>query len=330
MGIDHLQLVVHHNLQNIPLALLMSGEKKYLVDEFSMAFSHSFQMTHLEYNNLQEANVRGFGVSDFSDHREKAIDPNPNMTDLLGVNQELQAVNNTEHDIIPEESLLTRANLQRYLEQEAAVAEVWKNADSIDNLMEALGIAREGLMTIEEFLKARYSIETAGQILHLATHGEFSFGAGYVVTPTTLLTLADILTFDFKELELVILRACRTGLGNQYNERGVAGAALTKGAESVLGSLWYINDVGTTAMVTAFYEVLEEMGLPKAQLLQQAQIAMKNGWITFENGYLVYKPDGDEERTVRSQLSPELAAMGDWIFTHPYYWSGFEMYGSGH
>lgn len=116
--------------------------------------------------------------------------------------------------------------------------------------------------------------EKQPQILHLATHGEFtglienSFIQAYdrVITPQELEKLLNL-----SEINLFTLSACQTSLGNDRSVLGLAGVAVRIGIPSVLGSLWSINDNTTVDLMRDFYSNYEQ-GLSKAEALRQAQI----------------------------------------------------------
>ena len=332
LGINHLQMVVDDEFQYIPFSALRNQENQYLIEEFSLAFSLSFQMTEFEHHDLREASVTALGESDFEQYENLAAASAENEL----VNTINKDGNNPEvlgSEPIPEERRFTRENLQQYLQENAgsAVNEVWKNAANIDNLLEAFQIARlEGYIGLRDLLETKYGIEEVIQILHITTHGEFRRNPEeqYLAMRTENLTLAEILSYDFEGLELVFFGACRTSVGNDENEHGIAGAVLNRGAESVVGSLWLVSDEGTFAMVKAFYEILEQEGLSKAQLLQKAQIAMLEGWIRFEDGYLVYEPNGQAENAIKIKNPRGVIPRSN--LDKPYYWSAFQMYGSGH
>ena len=62
-------------------------------------------------------------------------------------------------------------------------------------------------------------------------------------------------------LDLVVLSACRTILGDEDSELGFAGLALQAGARSAIGTLWYVDDVVTSAFFVQFYRFLDQ-GFP--------------------------------------------------------------------
>ncbi len=59
----------------------------------------------------------------------------------------------------------------------------------------------------------------------------------------------DGLNWRNPQVELLVLSACRTVLGDQA-ELGFGGLAVKSGAKSALGSLWYVDDGGTLALMS--------------------------------------------------------------------------------
>jgi CHAT domain-containing protein len=79
--------------------------------------------------------------------------------------------------------------------------------------------------------------------------------------------------------ELVTLSACRTGLGRMLHGEGIIGltrAFLYAGAESVVVSLWNVNDIATASLMKAFYKNLKQ-GLAKDDALRQAKLELLRG-----------------------------------------------------
>ncbi len=79
--------------------------------------------------------------------------------------------------------------------------------------------------------------------------------------------------------DLVTLSACRTGLGRVLYGEGIIGltrAFLYAGAESVVVSLWNVNDIATASLMKAFYKNLRQ-GLNKDDALRQAKLELLRG-----------------------------------------------------
>ncbi|MEQ8975513.1 MAG: CHAT domain-containing protein [Coleofasciculus sp. C1-SOL-03] len=162
-------------------------------------------------------------------------------------------------------------------------------------------------------------------ILHLATHGEFKSGKpenSYIQFWDTRLSLNQIrgLGLSNPPVELMVLSACRTALGDKEAELGFTGLAVQAGVKSALGSLWYVSDEATLGLMTTFYSQLKEVPI-KAEALRQAQLAMIRGEVRVENGQLV-----TPNQII--PLPPKLADLPDRELTHPYYWSAFTLVGS--
>jgi CHAT domain-containing protein len=92
-----------------------------------------------------------------------------------------------------------------------------------------------------------------------------------------ILTAEAIAGLNLDGLELAVLSACETGLGEVAGGEGVFGlqrAFHLAGARSVVASLWKIDDAATQALMQEFYHNLWEKKLPKLEALRRAQLAM--------------------------------------------------------
>lgn len=182
----------------------------------------------------------------------------------------------------------------------------------------------ESDFTIENLREVRD--RTPYGIVHLATHAEFKPGrpinSFIQFWGTSRLSLDRIRQLGFVNppVELLVLSACRTALGDTDAELGFAGLAAQSGVKSALGSLWYVSDEGTLGLMTSFYEQLKTASI-KAEALRQTQLAMIQGKVRLENGQLV-TPEGN------FPLTPQLATLGDRELTHPYFWSAFTIVGN--
>ncbi|MEM8639316.1 MAG: CHAT domain-containing protein [Cyanobacteria bacterium P01_G01_bin.54] len=162
-------------------------------------------------------------------------------------------------------------------------------------------------------------------ILHLATHAVFQAGApdqAYVQLwgeeTLKLESFRDLKLHEEPAVELLILSACQTALGDADAELGFAGASLQAGVKSVLASLWSVSDLGTMRLMSEFYGQLADPAVTiKAEALRQAQLSLLRGEATLEDGFLGALP-----------LPPELAQSQETDLTHPFYWSAFMLVGS--
>lgn len=166
-------------------------------------------------------------------------------------------------------------------------------------------------------------------IIHLATHADFvagEIGQSYIQLWNERLRLDEIRQLGWNDppVELLVLSACRTALGDERAELGFAGLAVQSGVKSAVASLWYVSDAGTAGLMTRFYESLREAPI-KAEALRQAQLAMARGEVFVdETGQL----QGLGE-IGGLQLPAESATevLGQPL-SHPYYWAAFTMIGN--
>lgn len=129
-----------------------------------------------------------------------------------------------------------------------------------------------------EILAGGYSI------VHMATHARFE--SDY--RRSFLLTYDDVLTMDRLEdvmgtqrgaeqpVDLLVLSACQTAVGDERAALGLAGVAVKAGVRSALASLWFVNDESTARLIAEFYRQLAQPGNDKADALRGAQLLLMN------------------------------------------------------
>jgi CHAT domain-containing protein/tetratricopeptide (TPR) repeat protein len=92
-----------------------------------------------------------------------------------------------------------------------------------------------------------------------------------------ILTAEAVAGLDLDGLELAVLSACDTGLGESGGGEGVFGlqrAFHLAGARSTVASLWKVDDAATQTLMREFYQNLWEKKLPRLEALRRAQLAM--------------------------------------------------------
>ena len=136
-------------------------------------------------------------------------------------------------------------------------------------------------------------------IVHLATHAVFTGNpdTSFLLTHGGRVgfdDLSDVVGMtqaDGAPLDLLVLSACETAVGNDRAGLGFTGSAIRSGARSAMGSLWPISDTAARTLMIDFYKGLNTPELNKAEALQKAQATLR-----------------DSER-----------------FAHPFYWAPFTL-----
>jgi CHAT domain-containing protein len=126
------------------------------------------------------------------------------------------------------------------------------------------------------------------QILHFATHAfvdaEHPELSGIVLSMVDrnglekngLMSLQDIYNLDLSA-QLTVLSACQTGLGQDVKGEGLVGLThsfMSAGSKTVISSLWKVDDLATTTLMTYFYDGLLRQGMPTAAALRSAKLRM--------------------------------------------------------
>lgn len=166
--------------------------------------------------------------------------------------------------------------------------------------------------------------------VHVATHAEFLPGGAEqsrIYTGTGAVTLAEFARMrDQREndpLELFSLSACRTAVGDRDSELGFAGLALQAGSRSAIGTLWYVDDVATSAVFLQLYRYLDD-GYPKAEALQATRQDLIAGRIRLA-GDRVLAADGHPLLQNLTLAQRQRIREG---LSHPFFWAGITLLGS--
>jgi CHAT domain-containing protein len=164
------------------------------------------------------------------------------------------------------------------------------------------------------------------KIVHLATHADFRAGPvtrSFVRFWDEALSLDQLRSLDWATppVQLLVLSACRTAVGDRDAELGFAGLAVAAGVPTAIASLWTVSDLGTLALMDTFYDRLTTA--PSATVaLRQAQLDLLEGRVRIENGQL-RRRDGTQ-----LALPDGLSADGTLDLTHPFHWAAFMAIGN--
>ncbi len=114
-----------------------------------------------------------------------------------------------------------------------------------------------------------------------------------------ILTAHEISQINLTNTELVVLSACETGLGDDGGSEGVFGlqrAFKMAGVQTIIMSLWNVDDEATAIMMKNFY----------------------NYWLAGMNKHDAFRK---AQNDIRTRKDPS----GDEDYSNPYYWAAFVM-----
>lgn len=280
-GIDTLLFCLGNGVRGLPMAALFDGEE-YLLEKYSLTNIPAFNLIDSNYKPLQPGNILAMGASEFAD-----------QSPLPAVPVELEN--------IVWEMAINRPAADRWQ------AETFLNQDfTVDRLQKELEQKRPS-------------------IVHLATHSSFRSGKpanSYIEFWNDKLALNKVSQINWQSsaVELLVLSACQTALGDDQAELGFAGLALKAGVKSAVASFWNVDDAATLVLMTEFYRQLGQTST-KAEALRQAQLKMLRGELTAG-----LEQSGISRGAIA--LPPSLINLGQTNFSAPYYWASFTMLSS--
>jgi CHAT domain-containing protein len=258
----------------------LNDGKQFLIEKYAVALVPSFGLTDTRYVNLNKSSILAMGASEFTE--QPALPTMPVELETI-VSQPRQG-------------------------------EVFLNDQ----------------FTISNF-KTQNSRPTPFPIVHLGTHAQFKtddVDDSYIQFYDDKLKISQLQQLsndlgwnsDATPVELLVLSACETAIGDEKAELGFAGLAVQAGVKSALASLWYVSDLGTLGLMGEFYDQLDGT-LIKAEALRQTQLNMLRGNVKVDNRQ-VKLSNG------KSLALPEDFPDGTLSLAHPYFWSSFTLIGN--
>jgi CHAT domain-containing protein len=222
-------------LRSVPMSALHDG-KQFLIEKYAIATTPSLTLTQPTTYDYQQAKALILGLT------KSATVDGESFPALASVKNEVSAI----EKLIPKTQELLNEQFTRYRLQKVLNENVYS-------------------------------------IVHIATHGEFGSvpqdtflvtGNNKKLTISKLESLIRNTVQNNEEIELLMLTACQTAIGDERAALGLAGMAVQAGAKSSLASLWSINDEATAKVSTLFYKNLIHTNASKAEALRQAQLAL--------------------------------------------------------
>ncbi|MBT9317956.1 CHAT domain-containing protein [Leptothoe spongobia] len=278
-GIDTLLVCSGDGLRGLALSALHDGQQ-FLVEKYSLTSIPAFNLIDTSYDPIEPGNLLAMGASEFTD-----------LAPLPAVPVEL-----------------------------SNIAWQLRTAEGRDRIWQGRSLLNQSF-TLDNFntLLGRQSYD----IVHLATHAEFKPGRpdnSYIQLWDQRLTLEEMsnLNWQLPNLELLVLSACETAVGDSNAELGFAGLALRAGVKSAVASLWDVSDAGTLALMSEFYHQIPN-SVTKAEALRQAQLNLLRDNTQAVDLSRLQKSDGAINNT--DVLSTD-------SLSHPFYWAGFSMISS--
>ena len=254
--IKTLVFVLDGILQNIPMSVLYDGNQ-YLLEKYAIAITPGLQLLNPQT------------TSDKFDKFSALVG---------GVSEQLQVSNKSFGALknVPKELEIINSNFN----SETLINDQF----NISNLSQKLNS--------EPF-----------SVVHLATHGQFSSNPEqtFILLWDRLLTLQNFTKLlqnrninNTKLIDLLVLSACETAVGDDRAALGLAGMAVRTGASSTLATLWQVNDESTATLMANFYQQLSDNpGISKAEALRIAQLDLwkntERDWVvpTFWGSYIL-------------------------------------------
>ncbi|WP_008317548.1 CHAT domain-containing protein [Leptolyngbya sp. PCC 6406] len=302
--VNTLLFVMENGLGLLPVAALYDAESgQFLAEKYKIGIIPNFSSLDLRPSHLERADILAMGASEFQDSN---LYPPLNAVPL-----ELEMIKR----IWPDDRTVT---------------------DSLNSQF-----------TLERLRNARRNYPY--QIVHLATHASFlpgKPGDSNIQLWDTSLPLQErqiaSLNWNQPPLELLVLSACQTALGDESAELGFAGLSLQSNVKSTLASLWYVSDLASLIYMMEFYRSLSA-GVTKVEAVQTAQLAMLDDQRLRQNlrelRRVINELLLDEPRLRRfteselqglRRLQEAVGKEQEVIenFSHPFYWSSYTLVGS--
>ena len=137
---------------------------------------------------------------------------------------------------------------------------------------------------------------------------------------------------------MVVLSACQTALAepdqNGIEITSLAHKFIDAGVDTVVASLWLVDDQSTRLLMEAFYKALaestEENSVTISQALQIAQLSLLGEADATASQNNTSNPEAPRGITIEALDEEALTTPASSLpYAHPYYWAPFIIIGNG-
>ncbi|NNF07130.1 MAG: CHAT domain-containing protein, partial [Candidatus Eisenbacteria bacterium] len=327
-NVENLIVIPSGSLLGIPIEALQSPTGEYLSDRFAVSYSPSATVYALLASRKNDSSV---------DPGTALLvgDPPFRASHVEDMRQSDLAASAADVDAITDEGLVGQAVLRGALGgNQGALSKLPRLPRSRDEIIEIAKAFEKPTVLLgpdaaEQKLSdlASQNALASYQTIHLATHAlvdeEAPERSALVLSRVELpdpmdalvkgdriydgmVTISEISREWNLSADLVTLSGCQTALGRESGGEGYIGFAqafLQAGAQSLLVSLWKVDDLATAKLMSRFYQNLaegERGAMTKQKALQEAKSWLRN----YED------------------------TSGAKPFQHPAYWAGFVLMGN--
>jgi CHAT domain-containing protein/tetratricopeptide (TPR) repeat protein len=284
-----LVIVADGPLQYVPFAALpvparnVSRDTKALIARYEIVYQPSASALKLIRAALRPPASKSLAVFadpvfDSNDIRVQHADPNTKkQTPITAASREFRWALRDAGDIGSVDGSLRLERLKHSLEEANAIVDTVQPG----SFFKAVDFEASRANFLDRDLRHF-------RIVHLATHGILNARhpelSGLVFSLVDrsgkpedgFLRAGDVYNLDLP-VEMVVLSACRTGVGKPVRGEGLIGLTrgfMHAGAARVVASLWNVNDEATADLMKRFYTNMLQRNMPAAAALRHAQLEL--------------------------------------------------------
>lgn len=281
-------------LNRIAFAAIPSAEQKVLSDQYRLFLVSSTRKVLAKNTMMDQGMGYFFGGIDYNaTPQEKKQDPRVAAEQESSDSTTLRGLSGTSWQYLPG-TLEEVKKISSVLEVEGIENTLFVGSEASEGVFRKLPvkgasivhIASHGFTIPENPVQtngSKTSTNTGNSVRNpLSRCGLLFAGAnlhnnGRPAADDGILTAYELANLDFSSVDLFVLSACETGLGEIKGSEGVYGlqrALFMSGAGSIVVSLWEVPDFETIELMTLFYKGIS-MGTPPEQAFYDAQLRMK-------------------------------------------------------